>query len=67
MPLCTLAIAAVLHAAWNVILKTGGDPLGTATRAMAGATLLWTPAVAVAWVATGMPANRAPSGEKPIA
>lgn len=51
-----VAIAAVLHAAWNVILKTGGDPLGTAARAMAGATILFTPLVVVAWVATGMPA-----------
>lgn len=50
-----VAVAAVIHATWNVILKTAGDPLGTAARAIAGSTLLATPVIVTAWFATGMP------------
>ena len=34
--LALVAVAAVLHASWNVILKGSGDPLATAVRAMVG-------------------------------
>jgi uncharacterized membrane protein len=50
-----IALAAVLHAAWNVLLKTAGDPLRTATAGVIAATLLVVPLAAVVWLATGRP------------
>jgi len=50
-----VAIAAVLHAGWNVLLKTSGDPLLTAVRLQAIGTLLLGPIALVAWVASGQP------------
>jgi drug/metabolite transporter (DMT)-like permease len=46
-------VAAGLHAGWNVLLKSTGDPLPTATRSLAASALLVTPACLVAWYATG--------------
>ena len=48
-----VAIAAVLHAGWNVLLKTSGDPLLTAVRLQAIGTLVLGPVAIVAWVARG--------------
>lgn len=46
-----VALAAVLHVAWNVRLKTAGDPLRTATIGMLAASIGIVPAgVAVWWV-----------------
>jgi drug/metabolite transporter (DMT)-like permease len=45
--------AAGLHAGWNVLLKTSGDPLPTATRSLVASALVVTPVCAVAWYLTG--------------
>src|SRR5688500_10335621 len=57
----TLAIvlvltAAVLHAGWNVLLKTSGDTLTTAVRLQAIGTAVLVPIGIVAWLANGTPA-----------
>ncbi len=49
-------VAAVLHAGWNVLLKTSGDTLTTAVRLQAIGTAILLPIGIVAWVASGMPA-----------
>ena len=51
-----VAISAALHVAWNVRLKTAGDPLRAATVGMLAATVGIVPAGAVAWVVAGRPA-----------
>jgi drug/metabolite transporter (DMT)-like permease len=48
-----VAIAAVLHAGWNVLLKSSGDPLFTAARLQAIGTLILGPLAVIAWLATG--------------
>ena len=48
-----VAVAGVLHAGWNVLLKTSGDPLLTAVRLQAIGTLVLGPVAIVAWVARG--------------
>jgi drug/metabolite transporter (DMT)-like permease len=48
--------AAALNAAWNALLKTSGDPMAVATRAMGVSALAVTPLVAIAWVVAGEPA-----------
>lgn len=50
-----IAIAAVLHAGWNVLLKTSGDTLLTATRLQAIGTLILGPIGLIAWIAEGSP------------
>ena len=50
-----IAVAAVLHATWNIMLKTSGDPLRTSGRGMIAGTLIGLPFVVVAWFATGQP------------
>ena len=51
-----LALAAAgLHAGWNVLLKTSGDPLPTSTRALAASALLVTPGLLLMWFLTGHP------------
>lgn len=57
----TLAIvlvltAAVLHAGWNILLKTSGDALWTAVRLQAIGTAILLPIGIVAWLANGQPA-----------
>ena len=47
--------AAVLHAWWNVRLKSAADPLALAARAIPIGTLAATPFVAVLWLAGGRP------------
>ncbi|MBI2762779.1 MAG: EamA family transporter [Chloroflexi bacterium] len=49
-------VAAVLHAGWNVLLKTSGDPLRTAVRLQAIGAAVLVPFGFVAWLAKGSPA-----------
>lgn len=49
-------VAAVLHAGWNVLLKTSGDTLTTAVRLQAIGTIVLVPIGIAAWLANGMPA-----------
>jgi uncharacterized membrane protein len=51
-----VAISAVLHVAWNVRLKTAGDPLRAATVGMLAASLAIVPLGIVAWLLDGSPA-----------
>jgi drug/metabolite transporter (DMT)-like permease len=53
--LILVIIAAVLHAGWNVLLKTSGDPLRTAVRLQAIGTAVLVPIAVVAWIANGRP------------
>ena len=53
-----VAVAALLHVTWNVLLKTAGDPLATATLSMVIGTLFLVPAVAVGWCLVGRPPIR---------
>ena len=48
-----VAVSAVLHVAWNVRLKTAGDPLRTATIGMLAASVGIVPAGVAAWLASG--------------
>jgi uncharacterized membrane protein len=50
-----VAVAAVLHVAWNVRLKTAGDPLRAATIGMLAASIAIVPAGLIAWWADGAP------------
>jgi len=49
-------VAAVLHAGWNVLLKTSGDPLRTAMRLQAIGTAILVPIGVAAWFLNGRPA-----------
>ncbi|MFN8631036.1 MAG: EamA family transporter [Chloroflexota bacterium] len=51
-----MLVSAVMHATWNILLKTAGDPLRTATFGMIAAFLVLAPAAGIAWLATGQPA-----------
>ncbi len=51
-----VATAAVLHVAWNVLLKTAGDPLRAAAVGMLTAATVLCPTALVAWLLTGRPA-----------
>jgi uncharacterized membrane protein len=51
---CVL-VSALMHATWNILLKTAGDPLRTATVGMVAATVVVVPAVAVGWIVLGQP------------
>ncbi len=50
-----VAVAAVIHATWNIILKTSGDPLRTSARAMVGGVAVGLPFAIAAWLLTGAP------------
>lgn len=59
MPTLAIAlvlIAAVLHAGWNVLLKTSGDTLTTAVRLQAIGTAVLLPIAIGAWLWSGRPA-----------
>lgn len=59
MPTLAIAlvlVAAVLHAGWNVLLKTSVDTLWTALRLQAIGTAILLPIGITAWVANGQPA-----------
>lgn len=49
------AAAAVMHAAWNVLVKTSADPLATNTRSTVSSALLITPVAAAIWWTAGRP------------
>ena len=51
-----VAVSALLHVAWNVRLKTAGEPLRAATVGMLAATVGIVPAGVGAWWLTGRPA-----------
>ena len=58
MSLFALALvlgAAVLHATWNVLLKTSENPLHAAARAVTSSAVLLTIPVAALWLTTGRP------------
>lgn len=58
MPTLAIAlvlVAAVLHAGWNVLLKTSGDTLSTAMRLQAIGTAVLLPIGIVAYLAIGAP------------
>lgn len=48
-------VAAVMHVAWNVLLKTAGDPLRTAAVGVVVATGVVVPLAAVGWWIAGRP------------
>ena len=59
MPTLAIAlvlVAAVLHAGWNILLKTSGDTLSTAVRLQVIGTVVLVPIGLVGWLANGMPA-----------
>ncbi len=49
LALALVLVSAVMHASWNILLKTAGDPLRTATVGMIAASLVIAPAAGVAW------------------
>ncbi|HXG40062.1 MAG TPA: EamA family transporter [Candidatus Limnocylindrales bacterium] len=51
-----VAVAAVLHVGWNVVLKTAADPLVVAARSILASALVLVPAVAAGWLVAGRPA-----------
>jgi drug/metabolite transporter (DMT)-like permease len=58
VPLTAIALvlaSSIFHVAWNTLVKTSGDPLATATRAVGLGVLVATPLAAIAWLATGQP------------
>jgi uncharacterized membrane protein len=50
-----LVAAAVLHAGWNILLKTAGDPLRTAGRGMLVGALVLLPVGIIGWFVVGRP------------
>ena len=50
-----LLVAALMHATWNVLLKTASDPLRTAGRSMLIGAVLLLPIAVVGWFVTGSP------------
>ncbi len=50
-----IVLAAVLHATWNILLKTTADPLRTATVGVAAASLVLVPVVVAGWLVAGRP------------
>jgi uncharacterized membrane protein len=48
-----IVVAAVLHAAWNILLKSSGEPLRTAAVGMSAACAIAVPLVVVGWVLVG--------------
>jgi uncharacterized membrane protein len=56
LAIALVLVAAGLHAAWNVLLKTSGDTLGTAVRLQALGTAILVPIGIAGWFLTGRPA-----------
>jgi drug/metabolite transporter (DMT)-like permease len=50
-----IAGAAILHVAWNVLLKTAGDPLRAAAIGLLSGAAIIVPGAAVGWFLTGRP------------
>lgn len=55
LALALAGASACLHALWNVLLKTSGDPLRVSGRAVASSILILTPIAVVAWLLEGRP------------
>jgi uncharacterized membrane protein len=53
--MAVVAVSALLHVAWNVRLKTAGDPLRTATVGLLAASVGIVPAGVAAWWLAGRP------------
>lgn len=53
--LACVLVSAVMHATWNILLKTAGDPLRTATAGMVTASIVLVPAAAAGWLLLGRP------------
>jgi len=51
-----IAIAAVLHVTWNILLKTAGEPLRAATVGMVAGAVVLIPGALIGWLAVGQPA-----------
>lgn len=56
LAIALVLVAAVLHAGWNVLLKTSGDPLRTAVRLQVIGVVVLVPIALVGWSASGRPA-----------
>jgi len=56
LAIALVLVAAVLHAGWNVLLKTSGDTLWTAVRLQAIGTAILLPIGVAAWLVNGRPA-----------
>jgi uncharacterized membrane protein len=56
LAIALVLVAATLHAAWNVLLKTSGDTLGTALRLQAFGSAILVPIGIIGWVVSGRPA-----------
>jgi uncharacterized membrane protein len=54
--LAWIALAAVLHAAWNILLKGSDEPLRTAAIGVAAASVVLVPLVVLGWLAADRPA-----------
>jgi uncharacterized membrane protein len=50
-----IAGAAILHVAWNVLLKTAGDPLRAAAIGLTAGAAIIVPGAAIGWFLTGRP------------
>jgi uncharacterized membrane protein len=50
-----IAGAAILHVAWNVLLKTAGDPLRAAAIGLTSGAAIIVPGAAIGWSLTGRP------------
>ena len=50
-----IALAAILHAAWNILLKAADDPLRTAAVGVAAASAVLVPIVVIGWLTLGQP------------
>ena len=55
LALALVLVSAVMHASWNILLKTAGDPLRTATAGMIAASLVIVPGSAAVWWLLGRP------------
>ena len=53
--LAIVALSALLHAVWNVMLKSTGDPLRTSGRLLASSAAVYLPIAVLAWFLVGQP------------
>ena len=50
-----VALAAILHAGWNILLKAADDPLRTAAVGIAASSAVIVPVVVIGWLVLGQP------------
>ncbi len=55
LALACVLVSAVMHASWNILLKTAGDPLRTATFGMLTASAVLIPGALAGWFLLGQP------------